>query len=176
MKFGIYTDRDELQKTRPWVYTPKGYAYEENEDKVIMHLRPWTRTTQAIVDKRARTKNIAIMDADEMLKGIGSGDKKGEAYVRELADYLISDWEGVVFANDHYDPETEAHYKKGDPIPCESKYKVMLFEDVTVTLEIIEAARGFASEQISEEQKNSERSSAGSPVPENSQTKQLASA
>lgn len=162
MKLGIYADREDLQKTREWIYTPKGYVYEEDEARVSLMLRPFTRTTQATVDKRARSKNLAIMDADEALRGVGSGDKRAEAYTRELADFLIADWTGVVFANDHFDSETQTQFSKGDPIPCTSRYKILLFEDVNVAVEIVTAAQGFATIQISEEAKNSGRSSDGS--------------
>jgi len=170
MKLGIYTNTAELQKTRPWVYTPKGHSYEEGEEQVIFHLRPWTRTTQAIVDKRAKAKGVTIMDADKALKGIGQGDKKAEAYTRELADFLIANWENVVFANDAAFPDDDGNmieYKKGEPIPCESRFKVFLFEDVEVAVEIVKAAQSFASLQINEEVKNVERSSDGVAVPAN---------
>lgn len=169
MELGIYTSTAELQRTRPWVYTPKGYVYEDEEPQVVFHLRPWTRSSQAIVDKRAKAKGIKSMDADKALKGIGSGDKQSEAYTREMADFLIVNWENVVFANDCVFPDDDGNlieYKKGDPMPCESRFKVFLFEDVNVAVEIVKAAQSFASDQITGETKNSVRSSGGTAVPE----------
>lgn len=170
MKLGIYTDAAELQKTRPWTYTPAGHEYGENEEKVIFHLRPFTRTTQELVTKRAKAKNLVQMSAEDALKGVGVGDQKAEAYTRVLADFLIADWEGIVFASDFVDEESGNEYKKGDAIPCESRFKVFLFEDVDVAVQIVKAAQSFATLQISDESKNAGRSSGGTGARESSQS------
>lgn len=161
MKLGVFTDTAELQEARERVFTPDGYVYEPDEPQIKFGIRPWTRTTQELVNKRAKAKNIAIMDADEALKRVGSGDKRAEAYVRELADFLIKWWENVVYGADV--PARKA--KKGDPMPCTSQNKVFLFEDVTVAVWIVEEAKKMATVQISEEVKNSDSSSGGAPSP-----------
>jgi hypothetical protein len=198
MRLGIYSNTAELQKTREWIFKPNGYEYVEGEDIVKFHLRPWTRTTQGIVDKKAKAKNIAIMDADAALKGVGVGDKKAEAYTRELADFLIAEWENVIAAGpvfyvdkkgklpdaiiDFYegnptDEEIEAfvdghpeliEFRKNDPLPCISRFKVLLFEDVQIAVDIVKAAQSFATLQVSDEAKNAERSSDGTLAPESS--------
>lgn len=165
MRLGIRTNAESiLKETHPWVYAPKGYEYGPDEEKVIFHLRAWTRTAQQIVEKRAKQKNLAIMDADEALKKVGGGDKRAEAYLRELADYLIADWENIVFAEDTtltIDGEVQS-FKAGDQMPCVQQLKVFVFEDVQVAVDVVEAARGLASVQMADEAKNEGRSSAGS--------------
>lgn len=195
MKMGIYSSTAELQKTRPWTYRWPGR--EPGDDDPVFHLRPFTRTTQGIVDKRAKAKGISAMDADAALKGVGLGDKKAEQYTRELADFLIAEWENIVAAgpvfrldengklpslvqsffatepdDDKIDEFISQHpdlveFTKGQALPCESRFKVFLFEDVQVAVEIVRAAQSFATVQISDETKNSERSSGGTPVREN---------
>lgn len=151
MQLGVITDPEKLHATRPWTYTPAGYEYGPDEPRVVFHLRPWTRSTQAIVEKRLKARHQGIT-MDAALKKLGTGDKKAEAYTRELADFLIVDWENVVYADDA--PEADA--KKGDPIPCTTSAKVFLFENVGLAVKIIEAAQGFATVQLEEEEKNSE--------------------
>lgn len=165
MQLGIYTTTEELQKTRPWTYVPRGYEPDPGETMPVLHLRPWTRTTQSIVEKRAKARGITVMSIDEALKGVGEKDQKSEAYVRELADFLIEDWQNVVYGAD----VPELNVKKGTPLPCTSTHKVFLFESVQVAVDVIEAARSFANIQIRDETKNAERSSDGTPVRENSQ-------
>lgn len=200
MRLGIYTNTAELQKTRPWTYIPAGYQPEDGEAMPVFHLRPWTRTTQGIVDKKAKAKNIAIMDANEALKRVGVGDRKAEAYTRELADFLIAEWDGIVaagpvfvtnekgklpqivqdfFATEPTDDQVAEfiaqhpdliEFNKGDALPCESRFKVFLFEDVQVAVDIVKQAQKFATVQVADEAKNAERSSDGTPAPENSQS------
>lgn len=161
MKFGVPVGREEIQKAREWKYIPKDYTPEPDEEMPTFWIKPWTRTLQGLVDKRARAMNIAIMDANEALKGVGTGDKKAEAYVRVLADTLIVDWKNVVFTNDFTDPETGESYKTNDPLPCEAKFKVFVFENTDFVVSVLDAAKSFASSQIEDEAKNSARSSVG---------------
>jgi hypothetical protein len=166
MKLGIFTSNEDLQRTRPWIYPPS----VEDEEKVIFHLRPWTRSSLAIVEKRAKAKNIAVMDADQVLWGIGGNDKdrRNEAYLRELANYLIADWEGITFANEFVDPDTGTEYKVGDPMPCDYRMKVFLFENSQLAVDIVSAAQKFATIEITDDAKNSERSFAGEDARKNS--------
>jgi hypothetical protein len=167
MQLGVYTNTEELQKTRPWTYVPKGYEPEPGEPMPTLHLRPWTRTTQGVVEKRAKARGVTPMDIDDALKGVGTKDPKAEAYVRELADFLIADWTNVAYGTDI----PEMGIKKGDALPCVSENKVFLFEDLQVAVDIIDAARSFATVQIKSEAKNAERSSGGAESRENSQNR-----
>lgn len=161
MKLGIMTSANELQKVHAVPYEPEGYVFEENEPRVIFHLRPWTRTTQSIVEKRAKGKGMAVPSDGNPLKGIGSGDKKAEAFTRELAMYLVADWEGVVYGSDMQDDEGNIVARKGDPLPCEDANKVFLFEDIAVAVWVVEQAQKLVSQQLRDEVGNSESSSDG---------------
>lgn len=161
---GIYTDAAELQKTRPWQYTRPGE--EPTEHDAILHLRPFTRTTQGIVERKAKAKGIEVMDADAALAGIGQGDKKAEAFMRVLFDFLIAEWENVVTNNAFFDGER--HFDVGAPLPCELRFKVMLIEDMDLAVRLINQAKAMATLQVGDETKNSVRSSGGEVLGGNS--------
>lgn len=143
MKLGILTDVSALQNPQWVYYDEEGFDEGPEEERVAFLIRPQTRTNLAIVERNAKKAELARKRSTNLNRDDIGGEGKGEAWVRELAKFLLVDWRNVVDGATH------------ETLECSEKNKLLLFENTTIALWIIERAKELCSQKIEEETKNS---------------------
>jgi hypothetical protein len=140
-KLSIITDPERLYASA-WVEL-RAPEYPEFDDGsgvyVRLKIRPWTRTTQSIVEKKAK-HGAGIAEGESIIPD-GTGDRKSEKFTQSLADYLLDDWENVVDAS-------------GAALPCTFANKLWAFESVDLATIVINEAKRLAGKVVRDEAKN----------------------
>ncbi len=146
MKLGVHTDMEALQvPVKCHLDLPE--LNDGTDEKVYLWIRPWTRTAQAIVAKKAKLKGEI---SDEELRAAGTGDLDSERYTRSLANFLLTDWENVTDVN-----KVSDEFPQGEPLECNERNKMALFEDLQVALWVVEKAKTLATKKLPGDLKNS---------------------
>lgn len=120
------------------------YTYADDGDGAVrFRVRPWTRTSQADVDRLAKDKRyIESLGIDWEGLPKGSGNRRVELHTIVLAEYLLADWEGLV----------------GDdgatPLPCTLTNKIWAFESVDLAVRILEWAKEGGAKLVGDEAGN----------------------
>lgn len=148
MKLSIPTNNETASRSQ-WVdLDAKGYEANLTEpahQRIKFLIKPQTRTAVTRVEKLAESAEKSAktfrknnVEAESALPE-GSG---GDYFTRELANYLLEDWEGVV------DSDT------GEPIQCDRTNKIWLFEQIDLAIWVITKAKEIAVSTIQDEAKN----------------------
>lgn len=147
MKLGIATTQAGASAPQ-WIdFDMEGYESNlmEPVDKRIRFLvTPQTRALINRIEKRSENLQKArgrnkYSDEDGMP---AEATDRGDFFTREMAKELLQDWKGVC------DLEEE-------PLECNDRNKIWLFENINIAVWVIEKSQSLASTRIEEESKNS---------------------
>lgn len=142
MKLQIATSTEAANKAQ-WVWLDGEFdpAFAGNPDEEIVEnrvgflVRPQTR---AALDQIERKTKFRQADLGDEIPKAGS---KGEKFIRAMADFLIVDWQNVFDEN-------------GEPVACDQAGKYWLFQNLVLSLWVMNKARNLTAKAMEEEEKN----------------------